>query len=66
MGEYIVVILHIYWDIAVFLLFCHHQDTELESLDIENGEYVTVVTQKNTPGDLWDNDIHNLQHGKII
>ena len=30
MGENIVVIIHIYGAIAIFLLFCVHQDAELE------------------------------------
>ena len=30
MGENIVVVLHIYGTRAIFLIFCDHQDTELE------------------------------------
>ena len=62
----IVVIIHIYWAISIILLLCHHQDTELESSEIEIGESGPVLTQKNTPTAIMDNDIHTLQHGRII
>ena len=35
MGENFVVVLHIYGDRAVLLLFCDHQDIEYESCEIE-------------------------------
>ena len=41
----VVVILHIYGEIAIFLLFCDHQDTESESPSIK--------TEKTSKA-LWD------------
>ena len=37
MGEKIVVVLHIYGDRVISLLFCNHQDTGLEWQEIEIG-----------------------------
>ena len=34
MRENVVVILHIYEALAIFLLFCDHQDTEYESWEV--------------------------------
>ena len=34
--KYIMVILHIYWDYAIFLLFCYHQDNKSGWCKIEN------------------------------
>ena len=59
MGEIIVVILHFYGAIAIFLLFCDNQDTESESREIEISVAGPIFTHKISK-DPWDNDIHNL------
>ena len=46
MGDNIVVILHIYGTIAIFLLFCDHQDTESESCEIYISIYQSISTHK--------------------
>ena len=43
-------ILHIYGTIAIYLLFCDHQDTKSESLEIENGIAGPIFTYKNIKG----------------
>ena len=43
----IVVILHIYGAIAIFLLFCDRQDAEYESQEMEIGIAGPIFTSKN-------------------
>ena len=40
------VLLHIYGALAILILFCDHQDTESESLDMEIGVAGPILTQK--------------------
>ena len=56
------VVLHIYGALAMFQLFCDHQDTAFESGEMEIGVAGPILTQK-IPKALWDNDIHTLQYG---
>ena len=56
----IVLVLCIYWDLAMLILFCDHQETEYESWDMESGVSWPILIQKN-PEALWNNDIHTLQ-----
>ena len=58
-------ILRIYGARTILLIFCCHQDTELESRE-ENILSDTLLTHKNTPNYIWENDIHTIQHGRII
>ena len=47
MGEInIAVVLHIDGDLAIFLLFCYHQDTESESQEMEIGVSGPIISQK--------------------
>ena len=57
-------ILHIYGDIANFLIFCDHQDTESESNKIEINIYQPIFTHKKISKVSWENYIHTLQYGK--
>ena len=61
----IVVVLHIYGVLAISLLFCVHQDTELEYLEMEIGVSQSIFTQK-IPQDIRYQDIHPLQHGIFL
>ena len=48
--KHIVIILHIYGAIATFLLFCDHQDTELEKREMVIDVFQSIPTQKNSNG----------------
>ena len=48
----IVVILHIYGAIAIFILFCDRQDTESESCEIEMSISQPMFTYKNIKGSM--------------
>ena len=61
----IVIILNIYGDTSISLLFCHHQDTEYDSYEIEMIISLPLFTHKK-PKPLWDNNAHTLQNGGII
>ena len=58
----IVAIIHIYRALAIFLLFCDHQDTYSESCEMEIGVSELILAQKKETS-LWDNDIHTLLDG---
>ena len=45
-GKNVVVIIHIYGDFSIILIFCYHQDTESESCDIELGVAGPILKQK--------------------
>ena len=46
MEREIVVVLHIYGALAIFLQFCGHQDIESESREMEIGVAGTISTEK--------------------
>ena len=46
MGEKIAVIIHMYWALAISLLFCNHQDTESESREMEIGVARQILFNK--------------------
>ena len=48
--------------LAIFLLFCDHQDTYSESCEMEIGVSELILAQKKETS-LWDNDIHTLLDG---
>ena len=58
----IVAILHIYGARDVLLLFCDHQDTESELLEVEIGAAEIIYNRKISKA-LWDNYIHTMQYG---
>ena len=62
MGENVVLILHIHGAIAIFILFCYHQDTKYESFEIKINISQPILTYKNKSKDLWNNDIYTPQN----
>ena len=60
----IVVIIHIYGAIAIFLLFCVHKDTGSESCEIEISVTGPIFAQKKIVKALWDSDIYTLKMGE--
>ena len=54
----IVVIIHIYGDRAIFVLFCDQQDTESESYEIEISTSQPIFAHNKIPKDVWDKNIH--------
>ena len=63
MEEKVIVIIHIYGAIAIFLLFFDDQDTESESWEMEIGVDVPIVTHTKSSKALWDKYVHTLQNG---
>ena len=57
------VVLHIYGDRAISLLFYDDKDTLSTYCEIEMSIYQLILTYKNIPKTIWDNDIHSLQNG---
>ena len=55
----IVVVLHIYGTLAIFLLFCDHQDTEYESREMKNGVSGPKLSRKKYQN-LYGTTIHIL------
>ena len=61
-GENVLVMLHIYGAIAIFIIFYYHQDTESESQEMEIGIAVPIITQNIYISKyLWDKNIHTLK-----
>ena len=58
------VILHIYGAIAIFLLFYDDRDTLSTECEICMTIPQLIFTNKNISKDLWENDIHTIQHGE--
>ena len=58
------VIIHIYRDRAIFLLFYDDRDTLSTECEVEMSIFELIFTHKNIPKTLWDNDIHTLQNGR--
>ena len=52
--------------VFLILLFCDQQDTGSESCDIKIIIYQKMITHKNIPKDLLDNDIHTIKYGRKI
>ena len=56
------VILHIYKDRGIFLLFYDDQDTASDQWEIKMITFQVIFTHKNISKALWNNDIHTLQN----
>ena len=64
-GENVLVMLHIYGAIAIFIIFYYHQDTESESQEMEIGIAVPIITQNIYISKyLWEKNIHTLKYGR--
>ena len=61
--KYNVVMLHIYWARAIFLLFYDDQDILSTYCEIQMSTYQLIFTHTNISKNLWDNDIYTLQNG---
>ena len=59
------VILHIDGALAIFLLFCDHQDTEYEKQEKGNTVAGPIFTQRKILKTLCYNYIHNLQYLRV-
>ena len=46
------VFIHVYEDLAIFLLFSNHQDTEYDSRDVKVGLTGQILTVKNAKGSM--------------
>ena len=56
------VILHIYKDRGILLLFYDDQDTASDQWEIKMITFQVIFTHKNISKALWNNDIHTLQN----
>ena len=54
---------HIYGGLAIFLIFCDHQDTASESQEMEICVGGPLLTQKISKA-LWYNNIHIPKYGR--
>ena len=61
MEETIVVITHISGYMAIFLLFCIHQDTKSDYKKFKSA-YIDKYTLREKRKDIWDLDVNTLQH----
>ena len=70
-GKKIVVILHIYGALAIFLLFCNHKDSEFESRDMEFVQLDQYLPEKYLKGSMgqqyphftrWEKNIVEILH----
>ena len=57
--DFVLVILHFFGDLAIFLLFCNHQNTKSESRDMEIGVSGPIFTHKNIKGSLVQWNTYN-------
>ena len=62
--ENTVVILHIYGDRDIFLLFYGKRDTLSTYCEMEISTSQLIFTHKNIPNNLWDNGIHTIKMGE--
>ena len=60
------VVLHIYGDRAIFLLFYYHQDTESESCEIEMSISQPIFTHNNIKGSMVELHPYSIKWGKIL
>ena len=58
------VILHIYGDRPIFLLFYDDQDTETEEWEMQMSTSQLIFTHKNTPKAPWKTYNNTLQNGR--
>ena len=58
--ENILVILHIYFARAIFLILCDPQDAKSDACEIEISISQPIFTQKYISKSLWYQDIHTI------
>ena len=64
--DFVLVILHFFGDLAIFLLFCNHQNTKSESRDMEIGVSGPIFTHKNIKGSLVQWNTYKKNWKKIL